>query len=118
MIIIASIFGFICSIYAENIAREKEKNIKSQLLISSLSRKIYWLSHTAVDTITTLIPFILCIIIMACFQFKGVLDNNFFAFVLMIVLYSPLSAIFGYVSVLPFKSLQVFLYLSLRNLYI
>lgn len=109
MILVASVFASISASFCENIVFEKTTNIKNQFLISSLNRKIYWLSHTVIHSVFCFVPFIICIIIMACFQFKGVLDNNFFAFVLIIILYSPLSVIFGYLLALPMNSLVVYI---------
>lgn len=112
MILVAAVFASISASFCENIVFEKTTNIKNQFLISSLNRKIYWLAHATIHTVFCFVPFIICIVLMACFQFKGVLENNFFAFILILILYSPLSVTFGYLIALPMNSLIVYIYIS------
>lgn len=106
MVFLAMTFGFIGVIFSENITKDKISGIKNQLLISSLDRRIYWLSNFTIHTLSCFIPFICSIIVMACFQFESILNNNFFSFIFIILLYSPLIVLFSYVLVIPMNNLQ------------
>ena len=96
MIIVSSVFAYMPALFCENMARTRLTGQRVHLFVSSMSRKNFYAGFFVADCVSLLVPLVLTPILMAAFGFKAVLDNNFLAFLLLVVLFAPGAVTFGY----------------------
>ncbi|EFC40465.1 predicted protein [Naegleria gruberi] len=98
---------FILPQIVSNIVAEEEKETKVQLLLSSVSKKMYWFSHIVFDS-TLLLIISLIQIIGGTFiaQAKAFTDNSPFAYLSLYLFYSIYFLTFAYMFSYFFKKVE------------
>ena len=85
------------ALFGQEVLRERVSGIKHHLSVSGLSRFIYWASHLLAHSIFMMPCFAVVWIIMWLWDMDGATGNNVFAYILLMVCYTPICILFGYV---------------------
>lgn len=104
--IVAIIFANVSAFYTEEIVRVRITRLKDMLLLAGLRRPAFWLAYFISHLLQLLFAMLFSLGLMAAFQMPGVLENNFFAYILLTLAFSVPAIFLGYLVGFAVNSIQ------------
>jgi hypothetical protein len=82
--------------YTIEMVKSRYSRMKGMMLVASLSRPLYWLSHGLAHGGLFVVSATVSFLVMQAMGMDGPINNTFVAYIVVFVLYAPAGVLYGY----------------------